>query len=364
NTGKEKWRVDMRSKTFPGAHPLNGTYASPILAGGKSVVAGGALEQGVRLLFPKYEGFTGRGFVVALEPQSGRIAWKYDVGPKPERLDPPIKIKDAWGEHVFQFGPATSTVWSTPSYHAASRTIFFGTDTNNAPRRPTPDDPRLDTRYACAVIAIDAGDGSEKWVTQINRGDVWNGRMRAYDPEAGRYLDLSIGDTPRVFTIMWNGMPTLVIGFGCKNGGVYIVRAPDGMILAHTPPHNRPPTHPPHPPPHKPTLATPRPISAHWLCPAQSAACRPVVPTTASACIRTVSTPSGLGLRNRAPQAFHRLAGAPWRLAWIPKRSTGATIGPRWRPWAARPPSPSSRMAAIRGRLVSPSPTASSISRR
>jgi hypothetical protein len=25
---------------------------------------------------------------VALEPQTGRIAWKYNVGPKPERLDP------------------------------------------------------------------------------------------------------------------------------------------------------------------------------------------------------------------------------------------------------------------------------------
>src|SRR6266404_1433793 len=154
DTGKEKWRLDMRAKTFPGAHELNGTFASPILADGKIVVAGGAVEQGIRYFLPKYEGFTGRGFVMALEPHSGRIAWKYDVGPKPERLDPPIKIKDAWGEHVFQFGPATSTVWSTPSYHAASRTLFFGTDTNNAPRRPTKDDPRLDTRYACAVIAI------------------------------------------------------------------------------------------------------------------------------------------------------------------------------------------------------------------
>ena len=132
-TGKEKWRVDMRAKTFPVAHELNGTFASPILADGKIVIAGGALEQGIRFFRPAYEGFTGRGFVMALEPQSGRIAWKYDVGPKPERLDPPITIKDAWGEHVFHFGPATSTVWSTPSYHAASRTIFFGTDTNTAP---------------------------------------------------------------------------------------------------------------------------------------------------------------------------------------------------------------------------------------
>src|SRR4029077_14302759 len=198
-----KWRVDMRGKDFPGAHELNGTFASPILADGKIVVAGGAFEQLIRQVVPFYQGFTGRGFVMALEPQSGRIAWKYDVGPKPERLDPPITIKDAWGEHVFQFGPATSTVWCTPSYHAASQTIFFGTDTNNAPRRPTKDDPRLDTRYACAVIALNARDGSEKWVTQINPGDMWNGKMRAYDPEARRYFDLSIGDMPRVFTIMW-----------------------------------------------------------------------------------------------------------------------------------------------------------------
>jgi polyvinyl alcohol dehydrogenase (cytochrome) len=257
DSGQEKWRLDMRSKTFPDAHPLNGTFASPILADGKIVVAGGAIEQGIRSVLPKYEGFTGRGFVVALEPESGRIAWKYNVGPKPERLDPPMTIKDAWGEHVFHFGPATSTVWSTPSYHAASRTIFFGTDTNNAPRRPTKDDPRLDTRYACAVIAIDARDGSEKWVTQINRGDVWNASMRYYDPKAGRYLDQSIGDTPRIFTIMWNGTPTLVIGFGCKNGGFYVVRASDGTILAHTPLYTGPPTDPLNPPPDKRTLALP-----------------------------------------------------------------------------------------------------------
>src|SRR5262249_7944527 len=99
DSGKEKWRLDMRSKTFPDAHPLNGTFASPILADGKIVVAGGALEQGIRWLLPRYKGFTGRGFVMALEPQSGRIVWKYNVGPKPEPLDPPITIKDAWGEH-------------------------------------------------------------------------------------------------------------------------------------------------------------------------------------------------------------------------------------------------------------------------
>jgi outer membrane protein assembly factor BamB len=260
DSGKEKWRLDMRGKTFPDAHMLNGTFASPILADGKIVVAGGALEQGVRWFLPIYKGFTGRGFVVALDPQSGRIVWKYNVGPKPQRLDPPITIKDAVGEHVFHFGPATSTVWSTPSYHAASQTLFFGTDTNNAPRQPTRDDPRLDTRYACAVIAIDARDGSEKWVTQINPGDVWIATMRGYDPKTGQYKDQSIGDTPKIATITWKGTPTLVVGFGCKNGGFYLVRASDGVILAHTPLYTGPPTYPLNPPPDKRMLTLPSTI--------------------------------------------------------------------------------------------------------
>jgi outer membrane protein assembly factor BamB len=110
------------------------------------------------------------------------------------------------------------------------------------------------------VIALDARDGSEKWVTQINRGDVWNTSMRAYDPKTGLYKDLSIGDTPKIATILWNGTPTLVTGFGCKNGGFYVVRASDGMILAHTPLYTGPPTNPLNPPPDKRTLALPGPI--------------------------------------------------------------------------------------------------------
>jgi outer membrane protein assembly factor BamB len=84
--------------------------------------------------------------------------------------------------------------------------------------------------------------------------------MRAYDPKTGRYMDQSIGDTPRVFTIPWKGTPTLVVGFGCKNGGFYVVRASDGTVLAHTPVYSGPPTDPLNPPPDKRTLALPGPF--------------------------------------------------------------------------------------------------------
>jgi polyvinyl alcohol dehydrogenase (cytochrome) len=257
-TGEERWRIDARAKDFPGAHPINLFFASPILADGKVITGGGALEQLVAggLLYP-YRGSTGRGFLLALEPKTGKIAWKYDLGPKPERLDPPIAIVDSFGTHTFYYGPATSTIWSTPSYDAESGTLFFGTDVNTAPRRPTADDARLHTRESCAVVALDVHTGKERWVTQINPGDVWTNSMRAYDPKEGRYKDLSIGDTPKLYTIPVEGKSTKVVGVGCKNGGFYVLRASDGKLIDHTPIYTGPPTYPLSPEPDRRMLALP-----------------------------------------------------------------------------------------------------------
>jgi len=258
-TGKERWKLSMRGKEFPGAHPLNLSWASPILADGKLIVAGGALEQ-VAAAIPGYKGCTGRGFVVALGPKTGHVVWKHDVGPKPEPLDPPMTIKDSFGDHIFYYGPATSSVWSTPSFDVESGTVFFGTDANTAPRRPTVADPRLHTRESCAVIALGVGDGKERWVTQINPGDVWTIAMRTYDPKERRYKDQSIGDTPKVYTIPVEGQPTRVVGVGCKNGGFYVLRADDGRIVAHTPLYTGPPSYPLSPTPDRRMLALPSSI--------------------------------------------------------------------------------------------------------
>jgi polyvinyl alcohol dehydrogenase (cytochrome) len=255
-TGKERWKLNARGKGFPDAHPLNVFFASPILADGKLIVGGGTLEQ-VVAAFPGYKASSGRGFVMALEPPTGRLVWKYDLGPRPEPLDPPIKITDSWGTHTFAFGPATSSVWSTPSFDAETGTIFFGTDVNTAPRRPTKDDPRLHTRESCGVIALDVRDGKERWVTQLTPGDVWTNAMRSYDPAEGRYKDQSVGDTPKVYTIDVGGVATKVVGVGCKNGGFYVLRAADGRILDHTPLYAGPPTYPLTPAPDRRVLALP-----------------------------------------------------------------------------------------------------------
>lgn len=259
NTGQERWKLNARDPKFPGAHPLNWFMASPIMADGKLIMAGGSLEQIISVI-PMWKGNTGRGFVMAVEPRDGTILWKYDVGPEPKPLDPPLVIEDSWGKHTFYYGPATSSVWCTPSFDAASGTIFFGTDVNTAARRPTKDDPRLETPQSCAVIALSVKDGGEKWVTQLNPGDVWTNAMRSYDPKAGRYKDCSIGDTPKVYSIEEHGKTVPVVGAGCKNGGFYVLNAADGKIVAQTPVYSGPPSYPLSPTPDPRMLALPSAI--------------------------------------------------------------------------------------------------------
>ncbi len=258
-TGKELWKVDTRADGFPDAHSANVFLASPIFADGKVIVGGGSYEHPYPLN-PNYDCCTGRGFVIAFDPADGRVVWKYDVGEKPEKFLEPVVIDDPRGKHVFQYGPSTSSVWSTPSYDAETGSVFFGTDAHNSPRKPTADNPRLHMQYSSAVIAVDAATGREKWVTQLNEGDIYNLSMSGYDPNTGRYKDCSIGDTPKIYTITLDNQERKVVGVGCKNGGFYVLNTGDGKILAQTPVYQGQPQQPLDPPPDARLIALPSPI--------------------------------------------------------------------------------------------------------
>ncbi len=41
----------------------------------------------------------------------------------------------------------------------------------------------------------------EKWVTQINAGDIFNHTMSGYESKTGVYKDGAIGDTPKIYWI-------------------------------------------------------------------------------------------------------------------------------------------------------------------
>ena len=79
-------------------------------------------------------------------------------------------------------------------------------------------------------------------------------------PEGGRYLDQSIGDTPKVYTIDRDGKPTKVVGCGCKNGGFYVLNAANGKLVEQTPVYTGKPTYPLDPAPDSRMLALPGPL--------------------------------------------------------------------------------------------------------
>ncbi|MBX3423136.1 MAG: PQQ-binding-like beta-propeller repeat protein [Pirellulaceae bacterium] len=247
-TGRELWTVDSHAKNFPGAHQANTVMGSPMLVHDTVVFGGGAFEHAAGAM-RNYECCNGRGFVIAIHQHTGRIVWKYDVGPEPERFDPPYVETDERGEHAFHYGPSTSSVWSPVSFNPESNLVFFGTDVHNSPRKPTDDDPRNYTEHSAAVIAVDATDGTQRWVSQVNPGDVWNYSRPLWDAERKMYKDQSIGDTPKIYTIQVDGQTIPVVGVGCKNGGYYVIDQRDGKILHHTPLYKEPPNDDPHPDP-------------------------------------------------------------------------------------------------------------------
>ena len=256
-TGEERWYINTRYKPFPGAHHANLVMGSPVLADGKIVFGGGAYEHSLPVN-PGYECCSGRGFVVAMEPQTGEVVWKYDVGPEPQKYDPPLTVKTPYGSREYQYGPSTSSVWSSPSWDEESNTVYFGTDVHNSPRKSTAEDPRNYTEHSAAVIAVDGATGEERWVSQVASGDVWNFTIPSYDTKTGKYKDQSIGDTPKIYDIEHDGENIKVVGAGCKNGGYYIMNAVSGNILAHTPLYTGPPVRDPQV--HPRTLALPSPI--------------------------------------------------------------------------------------------------------
>ena len=340
----------------PRRPPINVFFASPILADGKLIVAGGTLEQVVAAI-PGYRA-----------APAGASSWRWSrrpagspgsttSAPSPSRSTRRSRSRIAGASTSSTSARRRARVWSTPSFDAESGTIFFGTDVNTAPRRPTADDPRLDTRESCAVIALDVRDGTERWVTQINPGDVWTNAMRSYDPKEGRYKDQSIGDTPKVYTIPVEGKPTKVVGVGCKNGGFYVLRADDGRIVAHTPDLHRPADVPAR------AGAGPadaRPAELHRR-PADRLRDRRRRRSSP-----TASTPSGSARRRRRPPSAVPPTGGRV-VALEPRtrgRSAGGTSGPGSPRSAGRRRSPCTPTSATRSPRGSPSPTASSTSRR
>jgi PQQ-dependent dehydrogenase (methanol/ethanol family) len=210
-TGQEVWRTALgdinKGETITMA---------PLVVKDKVLVGNSGGEMGVR------------GWLTALDANSGRIVWKaYSTGPDSDVLIGPgykahypsdqgkdLGVK-TWPPGAWKTGGGT--VWGWISYDPELNLIFYGTG-NPGPWNP--DQRPGDNKFTCGIFARDADTGQAKWFYQLGPHDQYD-----YDGiNELVLLDLDI-----------RGQRRKVLVRPERNGYIYILDRATGEVLSADP---------------------------------------------------------------------------------------------------------------------------------
>ena len=210
-TGKQIWRVKVgdisRGETITMA---------PLVVGNHLLVGNSGGEFGVR------------GWLTALDTQSGQIAWRaWSTGPDSDVLIGPDfkpfyaseRGKDlgvsTWPVEQWKIGGGT--VWGFVSYDPALDLIYYGTG------NPTPWNPEVRpgaNKWSAGIFARHPSDGRAVWFYQWNPHDVFD-----HDGNNENVLfDMTIGAQQRK-----------VLAHADRNGYLYILDRTNGEVLSAAP---------------------------------------------------------------------------------------------------------------------------------
>ncbi len=211
DSGKPLWDVKLadinRGETITMA---------PMVVKGKVLVGNSGGEFGVR------------GWLVALDAENGRQAWKaYSTGPDADVLIGPSfkpfyatdRGKDlgvkSWPPDAWKIGGGT--VWGWISYDPQLDLIYYGTANAvpcNAEQRPG------DNKWAAGMFARDPDDGQARWFYQFSPHDLFD-----YDAvNESLLIDLPIQGTRRKVLVRPE-----------RNGYVYVMDRATGQVLSADP---------------------------------------------------------------------------------------------------------------------------------
>lgn len=101
---------------------------------------------------------TNHGYVLSLDPKTGRQQWRYDTMPDAA----PVRDR---GDGKPLLGPSGAPIWNSPVVDEARGLIYFGTGESNSPPAH---------RNTDALIAIRLKDGTEAWSHQATADDIFN----------------------------------------------------------------------------------------------------------------------------------------------------------------------------------------------
>jgi quinohemoprotein ethanol dehydrogenase len=212
-TGQRIWKSD----TLPARGPGDFHYAvtgAPVLAGDVIVIGNGGSD------------FKGaRGFVTALDLQTGAFKWRFYTVPRDPKLGPQDQpdleaAVKTWSAGYDWSNGGGGSAWDGLAYDPELRLVYIGTG-NATPYRGHYD-PSVsgDELYVSSIVAVHADGGGLAWYFQEVPGEIWD-----YDTANKMILaDLIVG-----------GKARRVLMQASKNGFFYVLDRATGEFLSGKP---------------------------------------------------------------------------------------------------------------------------------
>lgn len=172
-----------------------GATSAPLVVKDKVIVGMAGGDDGVR------------GFVAALDAQSGEERWRFWTIPGPGE-----KGNESWPGDLYLHGGGAT--WMPGTYDPELNTLYWGTG-NPAPDYDGSVRPG-DDLYTCSLLALDADTGKLKWYFQFSPHNL-------YDYDAVQ--------TPVLVNARFKGRARKLIVTANRNGFLYILDRTDGQFL-------------------------------------------------------------------------------------------------------------------------------------
>jgi quinohemoprotein ethanol dehydrogenase len=166
---------------------------------------------------------TTRGQFVAVDAQTGRLAWRFYTVPgdpsQPFENEARRRAAQTWGGEFFKNGGG-GAVWDGFAYDPETNLVFVGTGNPQPWVQKFRGAQGLDNLYTCSILAVDLTTGELKWHYQAVPNDNWD-----YDNvQQLMLLDLTI-----------DGRPRKVITQAAKNGFFYVLDRVTGEFISAEP---------------------------------------------------------------------------------------------------------------------------------
>ena len=164
-TGKEVWST----RTFGEDYPYTITGA-PRVFNGKVVVSQSGGDLGVR------------GFVIALDADTGEKEWKFFLTPNPtgqpdgEASDPIMPmIRKTWSDNGMwkQLGGGANA-WDSIAYDPELDLVYVGTGNGSPLSWHYRSESQGDNLFVCSIVALNGKDGSYAWHYQMVPEEDWD----------------------------------------------------------------------------------------------------------------------------------------------------------------------------------------------